>query len=102
MNPSIGRHPECGSISIRIWCRASTPTCCSKTVQYMVEDLGSGNGTYRQRQADRIPTALKHDDRIKLGPILLRFESDASDGQKNRTNRRRHSRLVATIAVRAR
>jgi phosphoserine phosphatase RsbU/P len=42
---------------------------------YYVEDLGSGNGTFvnGKRVAER--TLLKPDDRLKLGPILLRFES---------------------------
>ncbi|MFN0198732.1 MAG: SpoIIE family protein phosphatase [Planctomycetaceae bacterium] len=38
-----------------------------------IEDLGSGNGTYLNGQAVTAPMPLKHDDRIKVGPMLFRF-----------------------------
>jgi phosphoserine phosphatase RsbU/P len=45
---------------------------------FYLEDLGSGNGTFLngKRIAERTP--LRADDRLKLGPILLRFESGAA------------------------
>ena len=42
---------------------------------YFVEDLGSGNGTYLNGKRVNERTQLKANDRLKLGPILLRFES---------------------------
>ncbi|HUG93750.1 MAG TPA: SpoIIE family protein phosphatase [Planctomycetaceae bacterium] len=41
-----------------------------------VEDMGSGNGTYVNGQRIEGRVELDHDDRIKLGPILLRFETE--------------------------
>ncbi|MBL8849550.1 MAG: SpoIIE family protein phosphatase [Planctomycetaceae bacterium] len=43
---------------------------------FVFEDLGSGNGTFVNGKRIEAPVALQHDDRIKVGPILLRFESD--------------------------
>jgi serine phosphatase RsbU (regulator of sigma subunit) len=42
-----------------------------------LEDMQSGNGTFVNGQRVDGRTELRHGDRIKLGPILLRFESDA-------------------------
>ncbi len=42
---------------------------------FFLEDLGSGNGTYLNGKRIAGRTPLKADDRLKLGPILLRFET---------------------------
>lgn len=42
---------------------------------YFVEDLGSGNGTFLNGKRITGKTPLKSEDRLKLGPILLRFET---------------------------
>ena len=70
----VGRHPDCGiqlqsNMVSRRHARVLKDGLC-----YLIEDLGSGNGTLvNGKQIDsRIP--LKHGDRIKLGPVLLRFE----------------------------
>jgi phosphoserine phosphatase RsbU/P len=49
---------------------------------FYLEDLGSGNGTFLngKRIAERTP--LKADDRLKLGPILLRFETGAGSRKR--------------------
>lgn len=44
--------------------------------QYIFEDLGSGNGSFVNGKRIEGAVPLKHDDRIKVGPILLRFEAD--------------------------
>ncbi|WP_028460238.1 FHA domain-containing protein [Chloroflexus sp. Y-396-1] len=43
---------------------------------YLLEDLGSSNGTFlnRQRIAPRRPVELHHGDEIQLGMLLVRFE----------------------------
>lgn len=45
-----------------------------------IEDNGSGNGTFLNGQRVEARTELKHDDRIKLGPILVRYEAEVSAG----------------------
>jgi len=59
---------------------------------FFLEDLGSGNGTFLngKRLAER--TQLQPNDRLKLGPILLRFESGAP-------SRKRLPRLDETLNV---
>ncbi|WP_437201638.1 SpoIIE family protein phosphatase [Planctomicrobium sp. SH664] len=43
---------------------------------YLIEDLGSGNGTFVNGQKIAGPHRLKSQDRLKFGPILVRFEAD--------------------------
>ncbi len=42
----------------------------------VLEDLGSGNGTFVNGQRINCAVALNHDDRVKFGPLLTRFEAD--------------------------
>ena len=43
---------------------------------FHLEDLDSGNGTFANGKRIWGPTELRHGDRVKLGPILLRFEDE--------------------------
>lgn len=71
----IGRHPECTfQINSNMVSRKHAKVTRSGE-QFVVEDLGSGNGTFVNGKKIEGPTVLAHDDRIKLGPILLRFET---------------------------
>ncbi len=70
----MGRHPECTfQINSNMVSRKH-----AKVVKdgdgFVIEDMGSGNGTFVNAKKIEGPTPLSHDDRIKLGPILLRFE----------------------------
>ncbi len=75
----IGRHPECGIHLDSNMVSRRHAHVLKRDGQYIVEDLGSGNGTFVNGKRIEGPTALKHDDRVKLGPILLRFESERSE-----------------------
>jgi phosphoserine phosphatase RsbU/P len=78
----IGRHPEC-SLQINSNMVSRKHARVLKTPDgYVVEDMGSGNGTYVNGKKIEGPTALNHEDRIKLGPVLLRFESEENAGQR--------------------
>src|SRR6185436_11259761 len=71
----IGRHPECTfQINSNMVSRKHAKVVKDGD-QFVVEDLGSGNGTFVNGKKIEGPTVLGHDDRIKLGPVLLRFES---------------------------
>lgn len=73
----LGRHPEC---TIQLQSNMVSRKHARVFVdggQPFVEDLGSGNGTFVNGKKIEGRSLLKHDDRIKLGPILLRFESSA-------------------------
>lgn len=71
----IGRHPECTfQINSNMVSRKHAKIV-KKGDQFIVEDLQSGNGTFVNGKKIDGPTPLVHDDRIKLGPILLRFET---------------------------
>jgi phosphoserine phosphatase RsbU/P len=76
----LGRAPECQiQLDSNMVSRRHAQVTRDKA-SYFVEDLGSGNGTFvnGKRIAER--TLLKANDRVKLGPILLRFEP--SDSQQ--------------------
>ena len=70
----MGRHPECTfQINSNMVSRKH-----AKVVKngdgFVIEDMGSGNGTFVNAKKIEGRTPLYNDDRIKLGPILLRFE----------------------------
>ncbi len=74
----IGRLPECDV-------QLNTNTVSRKHAkvtnvgpQYFVEDLGSGNGTFVNGTQITGRTPIKNQDRIKLGPMLLRFECEGA------------------------
>jgi phosphoserine phosphatase RsbU/P len=70
----LGRHPECQlQINSNMVSRKHARVTKSGE-KYLLEDLGSGNGTFLNGRKLEAPTEIRHDDRIKLGPILLRFE----------------------------
>lgn len=78
----IGRHPECNlQINSNMVSRKHARVYKDGDI-YRVEDMGSGNGTYVNGKKVETPTILNNEDRIKLGPILLRFECDLRPGQR--------------------
>ncbi len=71
----LGRHPECQIQLNSNMVSRKHARVVKNGDQYVLEDLGSGNGTFLNGKKIEQPIVLKHEDRIKLGPILLRFES---------------------------
>jgi serine phosphatase RsbU (regulator of sigma subunit) len=73
----LGRAPECQiQLDSNMVSRRHAQVVREGNVFY-VEDLGSGNGTYLNGKRIAGRTPLRSDDRLKLGPILLRFETGA-------------------------
>ena len=71
----LGRHPEC-TIQLESNMVSRRHACLLRDgSRWFVEDLGSGNGTFVNGQRVDGRTPLAHNDRVKLGPVLLRFES---------------------------
>ena len=72
----VGRHPDCGLQLESNAVSRRHAQFINEGGNYFVEDLGSGNGTFVNgiRIDKRVP--LNHEDRIKIGPILARFECD--------------------------
>ncbi|MGE5194953.1 MAG: SpoIIE family protein phosphatase [Deltaproteobacteria bacterium] len=74
----IGRHPECHiQIDSNMVSRRHARVFRDGN-RFLVEDLGSGNGTTVNGVRIVNPTPLTHDDRVKLGPILIRFIDQAA------------------------
>lgn len=76
---TLGRHPDCGVQLQSNMVSRHHARIVQNDGQFFVEDLGSGNGTFLNGQRIYERTLLKHNDRIKLGPVLLRFDSDADE-----------------------
>lgn len=74
----LGRHPACTiQLDSNVVSRRHAQII-KQGHEYFVEDLGSGNGTFVNGKQITGRTSLNHDDRIKLGPMLLRFQADGS------------------------
>ena len=80
----IGRHPDC-----EVQLHSNMVSRKHARIQrdghdFVIEDLGSGNGTFvnGKRLTERV--RLADQDRIKLGPVLLRFESKEHPAEEDR------------------
>ncbi len=73
---TLGRLPECTIQVQSNMVSRQHAKVVQKDGAYTLEDLASGNGSFVNGQQITEPTPLKHDDRVKVGPILFRFEGD--------------------------
>ena len=74
----LGRHPECTiQVNSNMVSRRHARLVKGNS-GYLLEDLGSGNGTFLNGKKVDEPTVVGHDDRIKLGPVMLRYEDPDS------------------------
>jgi len=78
----IGRHPECHIQIDSNMVSRKHARVFREGNRFLVEDLGSGNGTTVNSVRIASATPLTHDDRIKLGPILIRFIDQAAAQQR--------------------
>lgn len=78
----IGRHPECTLQIQSNMVSRKHARVVKQNGAFLVEDMGSGNGTFVNGKKIEGPTSLSHEDRIKLGPVLLRFESPLAPGER--------------------
>ncbi len=74
----MGRHPECAIQLESNMVSRRHARVFKNGSQFFIEDLGSGNGTIVNGEKVEGSLQLKNEDRIKLGPILLRFEDAAA------------------------
>ncbi len=73
---TLGRHPGC-DIHLESNMISRQHAAVSKdNDKFCIEDLGSGNGTFLNGKKLDAKAPLQHNDRVKLGPVLLRFEGD--------------------------
>ena len=78
----IGRLPECDvQINSNMVSRKHARVI-ARDDEFLIEDMGSGNKTYVNGKIAEVATLLKDGDRIKLGPILLRFENPNGSGEQ--------------------
>lgn len=76
----MGRHPDCDIQLDSNQVSRFHAQLVRVEDRILLEDLGSGNGSFlngKQLEKDQ-SQVLKHGDRIKLGPIKLRFEDECA------------------------
>src|SRR5580704_3304954 len=74
----LGRAPECQiQLDSNMVSRRHAQVVREKG-SFFVEDLASGNGTFVNGKRINERTLLRSNDRLKLGPLLLRFESGSA------------------------
>lgn len=85
----LGRHPDCTVQLDSNMVSRFHAQLVQKDNRVLLEDLESGNGSFlngKQLEASK-PAALKHGDRIKLGPIKFRFEDETTvDAETSKYN----------------
>ncbi len=77
----MGRHPDCDVQVDSNMVSRFHAQLVNVDNKIMLEDLSSGNGSFlngRQLEENK-PLALRHNDRIKLGPIKFRYEEESND-----------------------
>ncbi|MEW4488470.1 SpoIIE family protein phosphatase [Thalassoglobus sp. JC818] len=72
----IGRLPECEIQLPSNMVSRTHAKVIRKGDEVLIEDLGSGNGTFLNGKRIEAATPLKGNDRLKFGPILMRFDTD--------------------------
>ena len=78
----MGRHPECAIQLESNMVSRRHARVYKNGNKYFIEDLGSGNGTVVNGEKVEGALELNNEDRIKLGPILLRFEDLSSPSSR--------------------
>lgn len=76
----LGRLPECTIQLQSNMVSRRHAEVFAKDGKYFVQDLGSGNGTFLNGKKLEGDSPLRHNDRLKLGPMLFRFEDPSEDG----------------------
>ncbi|MEA2508980.1 MAG: hypothetical protein QOG21_1062 [Actinomycetota bacterium] len=67
----IGRGPKCQVVLDDSYVSQMHARLFAKGDAYMVEDLGSTNGTYLNRRKVAAPTELRRGDQVKIGKTVL-------------------------------
>ncbi len=75
----IGRLPECEVQLVSNMVSRKHARVFRQGSEFFVEDLGSGNGTFVNGQKIAQTHRLRTNDRLKFGPVLVRFESDGEE-----------------------
>lgn len=75
----IGRLPECDIQLASNMVSRKHARVVREGQHFHIEDMGSGNGTFLNGQKIEGSQRLKANDRIKFGPMLMRFDSDHPD-----------------------
>ena len=76
----LGRHPDCDVQLESNMVSRRHARVYRDGIGWVVEDLGSGNGTFVNGKKIEQPARLSEGARLKFGPILVRYEATAGGG----------------------
>jgi serine phosphatase RsbU (regulator of sigma subunit) len=93
----VGRLPECDIQFNSNLISRKHARLLRQGDEIVLEDLGSGNGTFLNGQRIEGPVTLAHDDRIKFGPILTRFEAAGGKRREPLADNIRDSSVVIDL-----
>ncbi len=79
----LGRLPECDIQLQSNMVSRKHARVVRQGTKYLLEDMGSGNGSFINGRRIEEATELHHDDRVKLGPVLFRFETAADAKERS-------------------
>ena len=74
----IGRHPDCTIQLESNMVSRRHARVVKDDGSFLLEDLGSGNGTHLNGKRIEATSRLGNGDRLKFGPLLLRFEDESA------------------------
>lgn len=95
----IGRLPECDiQLPSNMVSRRHAKVVRDGS-QFSIEDMGSGNGTFLNGQKIQGSQKLKSNDRVKFGPMLMRFDSDQDDDDSSASSALQHAANMGTLEV---
>jgi ABC-type multidrug transport system ATPase subunit len=75
---TVGRAPDNDHVVDHPMVSSHHARLTAQTGGWLLEDLGSANGTFLNGERVAAPTAISGEDRVQIGPVRLRF---AADGQ---------------------
>ncbi|MCP3869328.1 MAG: SpoIIE family protein phosphatase [Gammaproteobacteria bacterium] len=93
----LGRHPDCGLMINSRTVSGIHAKILKLDQDFYIEDLGSLNGTRVNDRPLHKPVKLKHDDRIRVGDVILRFTQEKTVGVEYTSDEQDVTRIRAVM-----
>ncbi len=95
----IGRLPDCDIQLPSNMVSRKHANVIKDGASFILEDLGSGNGTFLNGQRLEGSQKLKPNDRVKFGPMLMRFDSDQDEDDSASSAVLQHAAQMGGVEV---
>ena len=74
----VGRHPDCGISIVQASVSGKHAMITGKDGQFILEDVGSRNGTFVNKQRVAARVKLSHNDMIQFGDAISKFDDPSA------------------------